>query len=271
MIKLALRYLCSSAVLLLVLATQGWAGITIESRMTDEHQAKAGESYRGKILLRNTDATPAEAKVYQTDYDFSVDKGILYGPPGRLARSNAKWTSLSREVVVIPGNSAETLDFEVKVPTGGGLSGTYWSVIMVEPISKSSAESGAQATQATAQVRQVVRFAVQVVTHIGKTGSGELAFSNPQIVSAQDKHFLEIDVANTGQRWLIPGFWLELYSESGNPIGKFQAEQTRLYPGTSSRIKIDLGNTPKGKYLGMVAADGTGDNLFGANVELEIK
>ena len=70
--------------------------------MTQERQAKPGETYRGTIVLRNTGAAPAEAKVYQTDYSFAADGSNLYGAPGRLPRSNANWISLSRELVTIP-------------------------------------------------------------------------------------------------------------------------------------------------------------------------
>jgi hypothetical protein len=267
----AWRYRFFSALLLLVLAGQGWAGVTVESRFTDERDAQPGETYRGTIVLRNTDDTPSEAKVYQTDYDFSAEKGIVYGPPGQLTHSNAKWTSLSRELIEIPAHTAVSLDFEVRVPAGTGLSGTYWSVIMVDPISKSSQEGGTEAAQATARVRQTIRYAVQIVTHIGKTAAGELAFANPRLVIEGDKRFLAIDVANTGQRWLRPTLWLELYGSAGDPVGRFQGQATRLYPGTSTRARIGLADIPKGKYLGLVVADGTGDNLFGANVELEIE
>ena len=98
-----------------------------------------------------------------------------------------------------------------------------------------------------------------------------LTFEHPQLLKEGDKRLFAIDVANTGQQLLRPTLWIELYSEAGKPIGKFHGAETRLYPGTSARFKIDLGETPNGKYLGMVAADGAGDNLFGANVELEIK
>ena len=116
-----------------------------------------------------------------------------------------------------------------------------------------------------------MRYAIQVISQIGKTGSVGLSFANAKLVKVEGKPIFAIDVENTGQRSLKSSLWLELYSQMGKPIGKFQGEARRLYPGTSARFQIDLGQTPDGKYLGMVAADGAGDNLFGANVELEIK
>jgi hypothetical protein len=265
----------SLVVLLLTLCVPGTvrAAILIQGNMTQEKTAKPGESYRGTIVLRNTDDTPGEAKVYQTDYSFSADGSNFYGPPGQLPRSNAKWISLSREVVTVPPRGTERIDYEVTVPAGKGarLSGSYWSMVMVEPISKGSQESAGPAPEGTARVKQVLRYGIQVVSQLGKAGPAALTFANPQLLKEDEQRLFAIDVANTGQQLLRPTLWLELYTATGSPIGKFHGSATRLYPGTSARFKIDLAKTPNGKYLGMVAADGAGDNLFGANVELELK
>ncbi|WP_373508744.1 hypothetical protein [Thiocapsa sp.] len=249
------------------------AGVVLESALTFEKVSQSGEIYRGKLLLRNTEDTPGEAKLYQTDYEFSVNENIRYGEPGRLARSNANWIRLSRNQVTVPGNSTEVIEFEVKVPSGQGsaLNGTYWSMIMVEPIDQRSAESMSDLEDGSVQIKQVMRYAVQVVTHIGNTGSTGLSFTNPGLTTEGNEHIFAIDVENTGQRWVRPNLWLELYNESGKPIGKFEGPGKRLYPSTSARIKVQLGDVPTGKYLGLVVADGTGDDLFGANVELDIE
>jgi hypothetical protein len=249
------------------------AAVKLESDMTHEKSASPGETYRGTLVLRNTAEIPAQVKVYQTDYSFAADGSSEYGEPGRLPRTNAKWISLSRELVTVPPQGVERVDYDVKVPTGGGagFSGTYWSMIMVEPLASDSAEASEPLPERTTRITQVMRYGVQVVTHIGKTGEPDLAFSNPQVVKEDGIRRFAIDAENTGQRWLRTSLWLELFSETGNPIGKFQGNPRRLYPGTSARFQIDLGGVPAGKYLGLVVADGTGDNLFGANVELEIE
>ena len=247
------------------------AGVTPVGDMTHERDAKPGERYRQVIVVQNTDSQPAEVKLYQTDYSFTADGSTHYDPPGDLPRSNAKWVALSRDAITVPANATERIEYEVRVPGEKGLTGTYWSMIMVEPITKGSQESAEALPENTTAISQVLRYGIQVVTNIGKGGQTELTFANPRLELEEGKRLFAIDVANTGQRSLRPALWLELYSDQGRPVGKFQGEARRLYPGTSSCYKIDLGQTPNGKYLGMVAADGTGDNLFGANVELEIK
>ncbi|SDW77724.1 hypothetical protein [Thiocapsa roseopersicina] len=249
------------------------AGIIFEGSMTQEQTAQPGERYRGTFVLRNTDASPAEAKLFQTDYTFAADGTNQFGERGKSQRSNANWITLSRELVSIPANGIERIDYEVTVPKGqgAGFSGTYWSLIMVEPIEKTSKESAQERPEGSAQINQITRYGVQVVTHIGKGGAVGLNFTNPQIIKKEGKRLFAIDVENSGQRWLIPSLSLELYSETGSAVGKFQGPATRLYPGTSARFELDLGQVLNGKYLGLVVADGTGDNLFGANVELEIE
>ncbi len=247
------------------------AGVTPVGDMTHEKDAKAGERYRQVIVLQNTDPAPVEVKLYQTDYSFSADGSTHFDPPGKMPRSNAQWVALGRDLITVPAKATERVEYEVRVPADKGLAGTYWSMIMVEPVAKGSRESAETLPENTTAISQVMRYGIQVVTNLGKGGQAELTFANPRLVEEEGKRLFAIDVANTGQRSLRPGLWLELYSAQGAPVGKFQGEARRLYPGTSSRYLIDLGQTPKGKYLGMVAADGKGDSLFGANVELEIK
>lgn len=261
----------TSALAALLWAGMLQAGVTLEGSATHEKVAKPGERYRGAIVLRNAGATPAEAKLYQTDYSFAADGSNDFGPPGRLPRSNAKWVGLSQNLVTVPPGSTVRVDYEIKVPADKGLSGTYWSMIMVEPIAATSRESSADLAEGTTALTQVIRYGVQLVSHLGRGGQAGLSFTNPRLVTEDAKRLFAVDVENTGQQWLRPGLSLELYSQTGNPIGKFQGNAQRLYPGTAARFLVDIGEVPKGKYLGLVVADGTGDNLFGANVELEVE
>ena len=263
------RFFCGLTLLCCVGLLQ--AGVTPIGSLTHEQDAKPGELYRHEIVLQNTDASPVEVKLYQTDYSFAADGSSHYDPPGRLPRSNAKWVALGRVAITVPPKASERVEYEVRVPADKGLTGTYWSMIMVEPIAKGSRESAEALPENSATLSQVLRYGIQVVTNIGKCGQVELTFANPRLVEEEGKRLFAIDVANSGQRSLRTALWLELYSDKGSPVGKFQGSAQRLYPGTSACYKIDLGQTPKGKYLGMVAADAKGDNLFGANVELEIK
>ena len=142
---------------------------------------------------------------------------------------------------------------------------------MVEPIPKTSAEAGEPLPERTTRLSQVVRYGLQVVTEIGTSGSSELAFGNARLLERDGQRLFAVDAENTGQRWIRAQYWLELYTESGNPVGKFDGPKKRIFPGTSVVFETPLGDIPPGKYIALAVADGGGDDLYGANVELEIK
>jgi len=251
-------------------ASSAQASVIVESKLTDARSASAGASYEGKIRLRNTGDEPGEVKLYQTDYAFAADGSNTYGPPGKMARSNANWIQLDRNQLRLPPNGEITVNYRVRVPRGN-LSGTYWSMIMIEPIPKASAESSEPLPERTTRLSQVIRYGLQVVTEIGNSGASGLAFSNARLFERDGQRLFAVDAENTGQRWIRAQYWLELYSDTGNPVGKFDGPKKRIFPGTSVVFETPLGDIPPGKYIALAVADGGGDDLYGANVELEIK
>lgn len=273
MSKSILRLITLVCILMPLLSPAEAAGIKLENELTHERSAHSGEVYSGSIVLRNTDSDTREARIYQTDYSYDASGANKYEAPGTQLRSNAKWIYLKKEMIKLPPNGVERVEYEVRVPgpTNGQLSGTYWSMIMVEPIPKESAESDSVSSGISTNIKQLFRYGIQIVTNVGKAPESNLSFTNPQVLQQDNKRIFTVDVENTSQRSLRPGLSLELYSDSGNPIGKFKGAAQRLYPGTSVRFRIDLDSVPPGKYLGLVVADGTGDDLFGANVELEVE
>ncbi len=131
-----------------------------------------GRSYDGTIDVANPSKAPQEIKVYQTDYLFFADGTRSYGEPGSIQRSNARWLTLSPLQTVIPAGESVTLRFTVQVPSDQTLRGTYWSVIMVEPVPPNAPESSRNdSPMPTLGIRQVVRYAVQVITSVADTGA----------------------------------------------------------------------------------------------------
>jgi len=256
--------------LLFAAASSVQSAIVVESELTDARSASVGVSYEGKIRLRNTGDEPGEVKLYQTDYAFKADGSNTYGPPGKMARSNANWIQLDSNQLSLPPNGEITVNYRVRVPSGN-LSGTYWSMIMVEPVPKSSADSSNNSQDENTRLLQTLRYGLQVVTEIGTGGASELAFSNARLLERDGQRLFAVDAENTGQRWIRAQYWLELYTEAGSPVGKFDGPTKRIFPGTSVVFETPLGDIPPGKYIALAVADGGGDDLYGANVELEIK
>ncbi len=246
------------------------ADISILSGLTYEYSADGGESYTGTIVIRNNSTEAVEVKFYQTDYNFFYDGRSFYDEAGSMQRSNAGWINFTPHRVVIPDGITTTLNFIVQVPANDTLGGTFWSMLMIEEIPKQSAESSQKEMEDyNLGVFQIIRYGVQIVTHIGNTGEGILEFLQAKLVNENNKRLLQIDTQNNGTRWFKPILWVELYNSQGNYIGKFEGGQFRLFPGTSVRFRIDLTNVPIGNYKALAVADCGGENVIGINYTLK--
>lgn len=258
----------SGILLLSCLAASAHAGIAPEGRTTQVRIARPGDTYRSTILVRNTGKTATDIKVYTTDYAFSADGRNDYGTPGTLPRSNATWLRLSQEQVAVGGGGHGRVDYEVRVPDDSRLAGTYWSTIMIEELGGAEA---ADQRRGRAQLRQVIRHAIQVITEIGATGSSQLAFDNARLTVEGGRRWLAVDLQNTGERWLRTDVWLELHDPQGRLAGRFPGTRQRTFPATSVRSRIDLSTVAPGKYLALLVADAGRNDLFGTRIDLEIR
>ncbi|MCP4110505.1 MAG: hypothetical protein GY749_34115 [Desulfobacteraceae bacterium] len=248
------------------------AGIMVLDGLTREKVASAGETFEGFIEIRNTGKETEDVKVYQTDYLFYSDGSNSYDEPGTNKRSNAKWLFFSPHQVTIPPGGTSRIIYNAKIPGNKALKGSYWSILMVEAIPKESPESG-RPLDGTINygLTQVFRYGVQMITHIGDTGTRKLNFLNPDLLKDDKNRILQIDIENTGERYLQPSLWTKLYDEKGGFVDKFEGGKTRTYPGTSVRFKIDLSKAPAGNYKAIVVADCGGDDIFGATYSLKFE
>jgi hypothetical protein len=259
--KISIIFTALFCCLLIPYGTEG--GTSIVGGLTHERVANADETYQGVILLRNSGDEPQEVKLYQTDYLFFFDGRNIYGQPGNAPRSNANWITFSPHRLVIPPQGTSEVHYTVGVPDEENSAGTYWSMIMVEEISKNSPEAS-KSEKGALMVGQVIRYGIQMVTHIGNSGTSKLNFLNTRLLKDGEKRILQVDVENIGERWLRSLLWVELFNEEGNFIGRFEGRKLRIYPGTSVRYRVNLSEVPRGEYKTLVVADCGGDNLFGA-------
>jgi len=248
------------------------AGVSIIGGLSHEKKAKPGEIYKGSVLIQNNGAEPEEFKVYQTDYQFCFDGSNNYGTPGKLERSNANWLSFNPHRLTIRPDEVLTVNYTVKVPDDSNLVGTYWSMLMIEGIPKSSPESSQLEDGKTKiGINQIMRYGVQMITNVGDTGERNLKFLQTKLLKEDQKRVLQVDIENIGQSWLKSSLWAELYDKNGRYIGKFDGGRKHLYPGTSVRYKVDLTDTPEGTYKALVVADCGGDNVWGANYNFKFE
>lgn len=263
----------SIACLALVLPAIAAAGISIEGGLTEEKASQAGETYQGVIMIKNQGDTPQELKIYQSDYRFNHEGATTYGDAGKDARSNAGWISFSPGRLTLPPNERAAVNYSITVPASESLKGTYWSMLMIEGLPESSPEASGEKKEKNLSlgITQVMRYAIQVITHIGDTGERKIKFLQTKLLKEKDARILQVDVENTGERLLRPLVWSELYSEDGTSVGRFQGEQYRVYPGTSKRFRIEMTSVPAGSYQALVVADCGENDLFGITYTLKFE
>ena len=255
---------------LALLAVACHAGIVVDG-LVHERVAGSGELYSGTITIRNAEPDTMTARLYQKDYLFYSNGSNVYGDPGVDERSNASWVTLSANYIEVPGRGSVEVGYTVSVPAGDSLRGSYWSLVMIEELP----EKGAGSTQEyllpqRSSVTQVLRYGVQIVTHIGGTGERVVAFTDRNLIQADDgTRTLMIDVENTGERSMRPNLWVELHDSSGSRLGRFESAKRRLYPGTSVRFAVDLTAAPSGSYQALVVVDNGDEHVFGAQYGLD--
>jgi hypothetical protein len=258
--------------LLIALADSSFAGVSVIGGLTQERVLQPGERYEGKITLQNTGENSWQVTVYKTDYLYYADGRNIYGEPGKATRSNADWISVSPPRLTIPPNEQASLYYTIEVPQDPSLIGTYWSMIMIEPTS----ETGPQILEDKEKkvkvgIQTKVRYGVQIITNIGDTGARKIQFLDKKLIKAEGQSILQMDIENTGERWLSPTLWVELYAKDGTNSGRLEGEKIRIFPSCSVRHKVDLTDVPKGKYKALVVLDNGDEYVFGAQYDLGIE
>ena len=251
----------------LAAAPSALAQIAVIGSTVEERVATAGENYVGTIVVRNLTATDQPVRIYQTDYLFFADGTSHFNDPGTSPRSNATWIEPTVRSLLVPPQSEMTVTYTVKVPAADSLNGTYWSAIMVEGAPNEAGRSSGGRPQVG--VGSVMRYAVQVATHIKSTGSRKVSFANSRFLTNPDStQSFELDVLNAGDRGYRPALWIEVYDQDGTLRASARQERGLLYPGTSLRQVFALGKLPPGTYRAIVFADSGEDAVFASQFTL---
>ena len=247
------------------------AQITVRGKLAHDLETMAGQTVSGSIVVDNETDEPQQAKVYQTDDLFFADGTNAYDEPGTTPGSNALWVQFSPENMVVPPNGSVTVAYSISVPDSVG-SGSYWSMLMVEAVDASSAESN-ESTEAVRQVgfRQVTRYGVQLATHLRESGERNVAFEGIQLlVDDEGNTTFQADVHNTGSLMIRPSVYMRVFGADGVEYGPFEGVQYRMYPGTSVRQRVNLTSLAPGTYQALLIVDDGDDAVFGGQYELTL-
>jgi hypothetical protein len=258
------------------LLTPAHAAVMLSGNLTQEYALNPGSTATGTLELKNTGDTPAEVKIYQEDIKIKNDGSTEYTPGnGSHMRSNAAWINIGTDHLILPPRTNQSIPYSIHVPTGH-LQGSYWSTLMLEPISANSRESQLANTSTDKPIltiHQKMRYAVQVITNIGNQGAANLVFDSPSML--KDKaggRYLGFGIRNTGTRRSRPKVWLDVFSRNGDSIGRFPAETHGLYVNEREYFTARLGNLQPGTYKALLAAeDNHNGQMFGSDVNLTIQ
>lgn len=241
------------------------AQISVVGELARDIDTVAGKVVRGEIEVHNAADVAQEAKVYKSDYMFFHDGSNRFNPPGTEERSNAGWIDFSPERLLVPPGQSVTISYVVTIPDTT-LSGSYWSMIMVEGIPQQSPESALQENEEPkVGLVQIFRYGVQIATHIRADENYAIAFADVAISDpGNGEKALKVSVDNTGNMFLKPEVWVELFDTEGQKLARREAKPARVYPGTSVSYWFDLKDIGPGDYEALIVVDAGGENVFGA-------
>ena len=246
------------------------ARLAVIGNLAHTRTVRPGEVFEGIIMLKNPDKEPVDARVFQSDYIFHADGTNDYAAPGKTPRSNAGWITLSPSLVkLLPGETTQ-VKYKGVTPGDAKLKGTFWSMIIVEPIAAPDEARKDNDGKVAIGLQTKIRFAIQIVTEVGLEGRRSLEVKKKQMAYGEGKRMLQIDIGNDGEKLLVPSVTVELFDPKGATMGRFDAGSSRIYPTCSVRASVDLTPVPDGKYTALVLMDSGGAQVMGAQYELEL-
>jgi len=262
-----LRAFVAISVALLSVSTpvRAWAQISVVGNNVEERTAAPGDTYVGTIVVKNLTAESQPVRIYQTDYSFFADGTSHFDAPGSLGRSNASWITPSTGSIIVPPSGETTIAYTVRVPSTETLRGTYWSTIMVE----GAVNPPRQKADRQVAIGTVMRYAIQIATHLSDATAATVVFEKQRIVVATDStRSMELEVRNDSEKGYRPLVWVELYDATGSLRVRAKQQRGLLYPGTSIKQIFGLGKLPSGSYKALVFADTGDEPVFAAEYKL---
>ena len=244
------------------------AKISIPCSLTHESVVAKGEVVKGQIPIRNTGTSEGKVKIIHVDYLYNATGQTFYLETGSHKRSNSSWMKISTNYIVVPPKGMAEGSYQINVPKDVAEGGTYWSMILVEPITEISPFDLTKDN--TVSISTVLRYGIQIVNHIENSGKYDLKLSNKCIENEDDKKFFKIEAENVGSLMLAPVMSIELFDSKGKNLGQFKSKKQRILPTCSVKYAVDLSEVKEGTYKAIVVFDHGENDIFGAEYTLSL-
>ncbi len=244
------------------------AGVRVTNSLRQELQVSPSEQQLFQLTLENTGET-AVATIVQLDFLLDDQGDLIDQPLHSLPTSNASWLEVASQVEV-PARSTIDVPVTVDVPPDAE-PGTYWSMLMVEPVGTTFDQEHVQeGVRTTVSVN--VRFGVTLITHVGQPAEQGLRFRDPDLANDAESgtRTLSVTIDNPTRFLASTEVRLELYDLQGNLVREVQGGTLRIYPGMRRRHTFALGTLEEPAYQAVVIADAGRDAVFGVRYDLEL-
>lgn len=259
----------SFLILILCSFTSANAGVVVLNGLTHTYKVAKGKVYKGKVEIENTGNSPQSVKFYLQDFAYKADGTSIYSAINTNKRSNSNWITLNTNLLTLRGKEKTTIVYEIKLPEGISASGSFWSVLMVEPVDDIQPNND----KIGVSVTSVVRYAIQIITdYQSEHTSSELKFESVSVEKVDDKQFVKVAIANNGNLFCKTIAAIEIYNRTtAEKMGTFTSVPMGLLPDMSKSFHIDISKLPPDSYNATIIATDEQDNAFAINVELDIK
>lgn len=245
------------------------ANIVVLNGLSHNYKVENGRVYKGKISIENTGNQTQDVKLFLQDFTYQADGSINYTVPSTNPKTNAEWIQLNTNLISLKPKEKTDVFYEIKIPSQTNDAGSYWSVIIVEPVENIKASNEKQGINITS----VVRYAIQIITDVDSENvKPNLKFEGIKIEKEQEKRILKVAIANEGNLYCKPTASIEIYNKkNGQKIETLSSLPMGLLPQTSKSFHIDITKMPPDQYNAVIIATDEDENAFALNVELEVK
>ncbi len=244
------------------------AKVVVITGLSASHSAPVGGVVQGAITVRNDGEAPWTGTVSLSDYHTDVERSY-FPPPGTVARSSAGWMTVEPTTLTLAPAERAVIRYELRVPDDPSLRGSYWNNVVIRDLDTSDMQASAS-SDPRFTLKAQYETAVRISTDVGAEAPAEVKFHTVALHGEADAPKLQIDLENTGERWMKATAQVELYGEDGARLGPFVAGPKSLYPGSEVRLDVALAPLASGDYVAVIIADGGDVGAFGTRKHLRV-